>query len=199
MKLQQLAVVTQGLVVSGRGAGARPGGWRLSVVESADIEDDRLMLGNLKIIGVEESVRTEKHLLRPHDVLVTARSHTVKVALVPPNVTRTVAASTLLVVRPDRPEIGAGHFLWYYLTSKNGRSVIEKSVRVGASIPSLPASALADIDVPLPPVRELSRISDLVEESERAYEAGMRAARMRREVLRDAIIRQVTNQAVDPE
>lgn len=188
MNLGQLATIAQGMTTSGRGAGARAGDWRLHVVESANIEDDRLVLRDPRAIDVERNIRTEKHLLRPNDVLVTARSQAVKVALVPPTVTRMVAASTLLVLRAHAPENGTAHFLWYYLTSTGGRAAVESHVRIGASIPSLAASALAVIDVPLPPARELHRLADLVEESERAYEAGMHAARMRRNLLRDALV-----------
>ena len=190
-RLADVAKIAQGLAMSGRGAGARPGDWRLRVVESADIEDDRLRLAGLRTIEIERNARTERHLLRPYDVLVTARSHSVKVALVPAAVTRTVAASTLLVVRARAPEAGTAHFLWYYLTSAKGRASIEGRIRVGASIPSLPASALAEIEVPLPPDRALHRFADLIEGSEQAYQAGMRAARLRREALRDAIIDQL--------
>ena len=47
-----------------------------------------------------------------------------KVALVPPDVTRTVASTTLLVARTPDPGTGLAHFLWYYLTSTPGRSAI---------------------------------------------------------------------------
>lgn len=40
----------------------------------------------LREIAVHQSVRSEAHLLRPYDILVTARSNSVKVALVPPEV-----------------------------------------------------------------------------------------------------------------
>lgn len=188
----ELATITQGMSTTKRAAGARPGNWKLDVVESADIEDDQLDLEGLRIIEIERNVRTEKHLLRPYDLLITARSQSVKVALVPPAVARTVAASTLVVVRPHAPESGVAHFLWYYLTSTRGRADLEAQVRIGASIPSLPASAVADLEVPLPPPAELHRFAELVDESERAYEAGTRAARLRREAVRDALIGHVS-------
>ena len=195
-QVSDVAQVAQGLVVSGRGAGARRGDWELRLVESADISDGYLELDGLRTISIERNPRTEKHLLRPYDLLVTARSHAVKVALVPPAVSRTVAASTLLVVRTHEPELGAAHFLWYYLASQNGRSAVTRRIRVGASIPSLPASALAEIDVPMPSEADLHRLAELIETSELAYRASVRAARMRRETLRDSLIRAIGNQRV---
>lgn len=197
--LRDLANISQGIATSGKGAGARPGDWRLFVVESGDIEDDGLRTSALRTIDIPQNVRTEKHLLRPYDVLVTARSQSVKVALVPPAVTRTVAASTLLVVRAHAPEAGMAHFLWYYLTSTRGRMALERQVHIGASIPSLSASAVAEIEIPLPPRPELHRFAKLVKESEQAYEASLEAARLRREALRDAIIEQVARDPTDEE
>ena len=82
--LTKLADISQGLVRSGRGAGARPGDWKLRIIESKNVVGDGLVLDNLKEIGVVPGVRTERHLLRPFDVLVTARSRKVQSALVPP-------------------------------------------------------------------------------------------------------------------
>ena len=97
-RISDLAHVSQGLAVSGRGAGARSGDWELRLAESADIADDRLELEGLRTISIQRNARTEKHLLRPYDVLVTARSQAIKVALVPPAVSRTAAGVTLLVI-----------------------------------------------------------------------------------------------------
>ena len=189
--MRDLAFITQGIATSGKGAGARPGEWSLYVVESGDIEADSVRLDGLRIIEVERNPRTEKHLLRPFDVLVTARSQSVKVALVPPQVTRTVAASTLLVVRPFLPETGVAHYLWYYLTSGRGRGAVEARVAAGATIPSLSAAALAEVDVPLPTPRELHLLADFIEASEDAYASAVSAARLQRETLRDSIIARI--------
>ena len=191
-----MAQVGQGLAVSGRGAGARSGDWELRLAESADISDDRLDFDDLRTISIEQNPRTEKHLLRPYDVLVTARAQAIKVALVPPAVSRTAAGATLLVIRPHRPESGAGHWLWYFLTSRIGRSAVARRVRMGMAIPSLPASSLAEISVPMPPDGILHRLAELIETSELAYQAGVHAARVRREHLRDSLVGAVSTDAL---
>jgi len=188
MLLRELAFITQGLATTGKGAGARPGEWCLKVVESGDIEADAFRLDGLRTIDVEQNARTEKHLLAPYDVLVTARSQAVKMALVPPKVSRTVAASTLLVVRTMVPEAGIPHYLWYYLTSRRGRAAVEARVSLGATIPSLSAAALGAIAIPLVPDRELDLLAGFIDASEAAYAASVEAARLRRETLRDAIV-----------
>ena len=173
--------------MAGRGAGAQPGDWRLRVVESADIIDDRLSLEGLREIEVRQGARTEAHLLAPFDIIVTARSQTVKVTLVPPDVSRTVAAATLLVVRTPDPGSGLAHFLWYYLSSTRGRAEIAARI-TATSLPTLSARALGDVPVPLPPAHGLHRLANLVEAGEVSRAADLEAMRLRHDVLRDAII-----------
>ncbi len=186
--LATLAEVFQGLVRSGRGAGAREGDWALRIVESGDVRDDGwLRLDGLREIGLVQGVRTERYLLRPFDVLVTARSGSIQAALVPPGVSRTVAGVTLLVVRPKRPETGIGHWLWYFLTSAHGRAPLAKRMTVSATITSLSAKSLGELEVPVPSERDLDAVARLVEASEAAYESAVEAARLRREILRDAL------------
>ena len=109
--IAELADVYQGLAHAGRGVGLRRGEWMLRIVESSDVRDDGwLDIGDLREVGLVHGVRAERHLLRPFDLLVTARTGSVQVALVPPEVSRTVAGITLLVVRAKQPESGMGHW-----------------------------------------------------------------------------------------
>ena len=149
----------------------------------------------LREVGVVQGARTERHLLRPFDVLVTARSGSVQVALVPPGVSRTVAGITLLVVRVNEPESGMGHWLWYYLSSAHGRGQLAKRMTVTASLKSLSARSLGEIEVPVPTARELDAVARLVEASESAYTEAVEAARLRREALRDAVIQKIGRRA----
>ena len=161
----------------------------LQIVQSSDLDDDGwLRLDGLQEIGVVQGVRTERHLLRPYDVLVTARSGTIHVALVPPDVHRTVAGITLLVVRPKRPESGMGHWLWYFLSSSQGRAQLARRMNVTSTITSLSARTWERFRYPYHPDRDLDTIARLVEASEAAYSSTVEAARLRRETLRDSII-----------
>ena len=192
----ELAEIYQGLARAGRGAGARRGEWTLRIVESSDLRDDGwLDLEGLREVGVVQGVRTERHLLRPFDVLVTARSGSVQVSLVPPDVSRTVAGITLLVVRVIEPESGMGHWLWYFLSSAYGRAQLARRMTVTASLKSLSARSLGEIEVPVPTARELDAVARLVEASESAYAEAVEAARLRREALRDAVIQEMGRRA----
>ena len=151
-------------------------------------DDGWLRIDGLREIGIVQGARTERYVLRPFDVLVTARSGSMQVALVPPDVSRTVAGVTLLVVRPRRPETGMGHWLWYFLTSAYGRTQLAKRMTVSATVTSLSAGSVGEIEVPVPSERDLDAIARLVEASEAAYASAIEAARLRRDTLRDALI-----------
>ena len=190
------ADIYQGLARAGRGAGAQQGEWMLRIVASGDVRDDGwLELDGLREVGVVQSARTERHLLRPFDVLVTARAGFAQAALVPPDVSRTVAGVTLLVARPKLPESGMGHWLWYFLTSAHGRAQLAKRMTVSTTTTLLSARNLGEVEVPLPSPRELDLVARLVSASEAAYASAVQTARLRREALRDAIVQDIMNEA----
>ena len=191
--LKELANVYQGIARAGHGVGAHSGEWMLRIVESGDVRDGWLDLTGLNEIGLIQDVRIERHLLRPFDLLVTARTASTQVALVPPEVSRTVAGVTLLVVRAKQPEFGMGHWLWYCLTSSLGRTQIAKQMTMSASLKSLSAKNLGEVKVPVPSPRDLDAAARLVEASEEAYESTIEAARLRREALRDAVIHELAH------
>ena len=194
--ISDIANIYQGLARAGRGAGARRGDWMLRIVESSDLRYGGLLdLDGLQEIGVVQGTRTERHLLRPFDVLVTARSGSVQVALVPPDVSRTVAGITLLVIRAKDPGTGMGHWLWYFLSSAHGRAELQKRMNVNASLKSLSAKSLGEIDVPVPSARELDALERIVEASEAAYTSAVEAARLRRDTLRESMIHEIALRA----
>ena len=196
MLLMDIADVSQGLVLAGRGAGAREGNWILRIAEGSDISGEGwLEIQNLKEVGVVQSLRTERHLLHPYDVLVTARTERTQVALVPPNVSRTVAGVTLLVARPRQPKFGMGHWLYYFLASAYGQVQLAKRMAVNATSLSLSAKSLGEIEVPVPSLCRLNLLTRLIESSEAAYDSEVQASRLRREVLRNAIVQDTLRSA----
>lgn len=183
-RLGELARIRPGIATSGRAAGARSGDWELRVASVGDITDDVLEVAGLPTARFERSWRVEEHLLRPDDLLVSARTTVYKAALVPPELERAVANATLLVVRPRQDWFGLSAYLWCYLTSSIGRPEVESRMLRSTTLFTLTASALADAPVPLPAPAELRALADLVETGERAYAGELAAARLRRQVVR---------------
>ena len=169
------------------------GASKLRLVESKHVnEEGWLDLGKLEEIKVDRDLHTERHQLRPYDVLVTARASTIKVALVPPRVSRIVAGATLLVVRPYDPASGIGHYLWYFLTSSFGSAELETKVRTHRTMKSLLARDLASIRLPVPALpEEFDRVKRLVEASEEAFATAKKVTCLRRMRIRDSVIGEI--------
>ncbi len=185
--LGEIATVQQGISRSGRGAGAREGPWQVQLATASAIQADRLLLDQLETVALEYNSRTERYLLRHGDLLVTARSTSARMALVPLEASRAVADASLLIVRSLDPLLPLGPYLWWYFTSYAGRTQVEARM-VGATILSLPARSLMEIELPLPAEPQLELIAGLVVASEQAYAAALGAATLRRTIFRDRII-----------
>ena len=192
--LGELATIYQGLITSGRGEGARPGPLRVKIATVGDIQDDILSLVRSETRNLRLTEKTERQLLQPYDVLVSARSTLVKAALVPISFHGLIADSTLLVVRGREPVFGP--YLWWFLTSDFGRQQL-KARATGSVLLSLSPPALKDLQVPLPPLEQQHRIYDLVRYSEQAYEKAIEAANLRRTLFRDQIIQELLRTAED--
>ncbi len=195
-QLYAIADVLQGLARTRLEPSRAESDWALSMVESGDIKDDGWFTADgLREASVPSRLLVERHTLRPYDVLVTARTSDVKVALVPPSITHVVAGITILVVRPDEPGLGFGHWIWYYLTSAHGREHLSRRMTVNATTTSISARSVSEIEIPIPSRRQLDDVARLVEASETAYTEAIAAARIRRETLRDAIINDIMHRS----
>ena len=189
LRIADIAAVSQGMSAFGGRPGMLPGDETLQMVESGDLRDTCWVdLDGLKEIRVHHSASIERHRLQPYDVLVTARAGYIQASLVPRGVSRTVASVTLLVVRPHDPELGMGHYLWYFLTSTWGQVQMKRRLTVSATMTSLSAGNLGEVELPIPSPRDLDRIASLVEASEEAYARTVEAAWLRRSAVRDSII-----------
>ena len=191
LMIEDTADVFQGLSTQGRGAGARPGDWRLDMVELTDFRDSCwLNFDNLRNVRVNQGWRTERHLLRPFDVLVAARNNP-RAILVPRGISKTVASITILIIRPHNAESGMGHFLWYFLSSTSGKTQMNQRLTNNPIQPLLTAANLKKIQIPIPSTQELNNIVRLVEVSDEAYLTSVEAAQIRRRTLRDTIIGEI--------
>ncbi len=158
----------------------------MRLVSGNNIRDDHIREAGLETVLIHDGQLTAKHLLRPYDVVVTGKSTAVKAAYVPPNIGRAIANSTLIVISPHDADMGL--YLWWFLTSREGRRMVESRMVAGITLSSLLPSALADMEVTLPPPAQLRLFAQLIEASERAYRAAIEAARIRRNAVRDYLM-----------
>ena len=156
------------------------------LVSGNNIQDDQIDEAGLETILIQDGELTAKHLLRAYDVVVTGKSTAVKAAYVSPTIGGAVANSTLIVVSPHDADMGL--YLWWFLTSREGRRMVESRMVAGITLSSLLPSALADIEVPIPAAAQLRLLAQLIEASEQAYRAATDAARIRRNTVRDFLM-----------
>ena len=188
-RLSEIANISLGLPNSGWKMESDYEGYPVQLVDSGSLGHTCwLELDDSRTVVVPSYEGVERYLLRPYDILVTARASAVQAALVPPAVSRTVASVTLLMVRAHDTGSGMGHFIWYFLTSRSGQAQLKRQVTVGATLTTLSAAGLGEVELPVPSREVLQRIASLVEASENAYTLTLEAARLRREALRDSII-----------
>jgi hypothetical protein len=160
------------------------------LISGNDIGDDRLACP-LPFISIPQNEMTEKHLLAAYDVVVTGKSTSVKAAYVPPELGPAIANSTMVVVHPHDADLGV--FLWWFLTSPQGRRELESRMLGSATIASLPPAAVARVEVPVPDRRRLRQLTEMIEASERAYWSARDAAEQRRTAVRAALVRELAN------
>ena len=68
---------------------------------------------------------------------------------------------------------------------------LTKRLVVSATVTTLSARSLGEVEIPMPTSRELDMVARLVEASEEAYSSAVEAARLRREALRDSVIQEI--------
>jgi hypothetical protein len=190
LPLAEIADVRTGPSRSGRSAAGRPGDLTVALISGSDISDDRLSC-RLPLVSIPKNELTEKHLLNAYDVVVTGKSTSVKAAYVPPELGPAIANSTLVVVHPHDPDLGV--FLWWFLTSPQGRRELESRMMGSATIASLPPAAVSRVEVPVPDRRRLRQLTEMIEASERAYWSAREAAEQRRTALRAALVHELAN------
>ncbi len=188
--LGEIADVRTGPSRSGRSAAGRPGDRLVALISGGDIGDDRLSCP-LPRVSIPQNEMTEKHLLRAYDVIVTGKSTSVKAAYIPPELGPAIANSTLVVVHPHDADLGI--YLWWFLTSPQGRRDLESRMLGSATIASLPPSAVSRLQVPVPDRRRLRQLTEMIEASERAYWSAREAADQRRTAVRAALVRELAN------
>lgn len=194
VRLGEIALIRQGMSFSGHGSGSRAGSWELGVVSVGNLQDDRLDLIGIQRARVAFTPRTERHLLEPGDVLVTARSTVVKAARVESGTPASLVADTSLMVVRAR-ETWMSSYIWWFFTSAHGRRKVLARMAGSSTLLFLSAANLAEVEIPLPPEADVLRLATLADASERAYAAGLEAARLRREAFREATIERLLGAA----
>ena len=176
----RLASVFPGIPTFGRTVVGR-GGVRLRAVSVKDIGPAGIDVRALEEIAVPHVSDVDRYLVRPGDVLLSARGTVLKVAIVPEALAGAVATATLAVIRPVLERI-LPEVLAAYLRSPAGQAELRARARSATGQIALTARDIRAMKVPVPPMEDQRRIAALVR-ALGAYEtAAGEALRARREI-----------------
>jgi restriction endonuclease S subunit len=129
------------------------------------------------------------------DVLLSSRSTSLKIAIVPREFDEVIINATLLGVRclPTLEPL----LLIAWLNHPEGQAALE-SVSQSATVQmNITMAGLSKLEVPVPPMDEQKRIVELLEAADEAYTAAIKAAEDRRRLARQIVIAQLQRFALE--
>ena len=145
-------------------------------------------LEGLQTVWLSEGRSVERFTLQSGDVVLMARGTGVRAGLITDAVAQqgVVASSNFLIIRPNSNEI-SGAVLTAYLNSELGKSALV-GMGKGSVIPSIPASGLRSLMVPVPSTLVQEQVADLREASQEAYRATLALAEQQQKTAQARIL-----------
>lgn len=125
----------------------------------------------------------------PGDVLLSARSTSLKTAIVPETLAGKVVNATLLGVR-CLPILEPG-LLVAWLNHPEGRAALEEVSQSATLQMNITVSGLSRLEIPVPPMNEQKRLVQLLESADEAYAVSVQAAESRRQMARQVVVSQL--------
>lgn len=125
------------------------------LLRGQNVRPGRFDLENLKYIAPSTHEKWSKSSLEPGDVVIVRVGYPGVAAVIPPSMGPLNAAS-LVIVRPN-PSCLDSHFLAYLLNSPWGKAAVAGRF-VGAAQQVLNTNAVADLEIPLPPLKAQKQI-----------------------------------------
>lgn len=154
--LSRFVIVQAGYKLFSSPSQSATSGWR--VLQLRDIADDSSIQW-AKVDRNGTAVDLAPYRLRAGDVLFAPRSPRVGAVVLHEDVEAepTAASSHFYILRPDRTKLAPEYLTWY-LNHPRTRQMLEAHNQ-GTHMPFLPAQALRDFELPLPPLHRQHQIA----------------------------------------
>ena len=130
-----------------------------------------------------------KYQAAPGDVLISARSTSLKTAIVPETLAGKVVNATLLGVRCL--PILEPRLLVAWLNHPEGRAALEEVSQSATLQMNITVSGLNRLEIPVLPMNEQKRLVELLESADEAYAVSVHAAESRRQMARQVVVSQL--------
>lgn len=158
------------------------------VLGVSNVTDDGGIGADLPAICLAPRVR-EKYVVHPGDLVISARSTSLKLAMIPERLGEAILNATLLGIRCG--ERLHPVFLKAFLEHPAGRSLLEAASVSGSAQMSITVRQLEALSLPLPPISEQRRLVEFLKEAEIAHTASREAADKRLILAREIAINSI--------
>jgi hypothetical protein len=153
------------------------------VLSVGDIEDGYVSRGESVSKARIRSGNFERFRVHEGDVLVSARGTILKMALASHASAGILASSNIIIIRPDQSRVLA-QIILALLSAPPWQEALKSRTRSSTGLMQLTAKDVAELLIPVPPLKVQGRIALLVEQEERAYRSAIDAATGRRSLVK---------------
>lgn len=132
-----------------------------------------------------------KYQAKLGDLVLSARSTTLKMAIVSDELDGIIVNATLIGVR-SLPVLDP-RLLAAYLTHPDGQAALEAVAQSATIQMNLTVSAVSNLEVPVPPIDVQRQMVDMLTTADLAFESAIKAAHIRRRLARRVTIDRILN------
>lgn len=130
-----------------------------------------------------------RYRIQAGDVLVSARSTSLRSAIVPKELAGNLINATILGIR-TLPKLEP-RLLVAWLEHPEGRAALESVAQSGTAQMNITVAAISKIMVPVPPLPAQRQMAKILEAADEAYHAATQAAEDRRRIARQVVVAQL--------
>jgi len=140
---------------------------------------------------LQSSKSTEKHLLRPGDVLFAAKGAKNFAAVYESQNPAAVASTTFFALRIFDPTILPAYLAWV-LNNPVSQKVL-KGAAMGSGMVSIPKTVLEQLEITVPSIQNQHRILEIARLSKRENDLLLQLAELRQQLIQQQLINAINN------
>ena len=151
-----------------------------------------------RVLGSGEALKPKlknikRYFLKASDILLAARSTSLRCAMLDAEMGAVFFNSTLLRIRCN-PALLNPEYLYAWLSHPVGRDAVAAVSRSGTAQMSLTVAGLKKLNVPVPPIDSQARLAELLSTARQAHSAAVTAAETRLSLAREIALHSLTDQ-----
>lgn len=132
------------------------------VIRGTNLSNGKLLSGDWVYISEEFADELSNCVVTEDDLVFPHRGSIGEVGVVPPNPDRYVISSSLMMLRCDKTKALSDYLYYFFKSSKGKFELLKNASQVGTPGIGQPLSSLRNIEIPLPPLSEQYKISQIL-------------------------------------